>query len=332
LLGLSDVQENSKALVDILHEVDLLTMLRGCIADYKPSSKEVELALDGSLRAYAATAQPILSTHEGAILGAVLTLRDVTEERENEKAKSDFLSMVSHELRTPLNSIYGFLAIILSGKAGPLSDLQADFLSTAKQEASVLKRLINDLIDYSRLEKRLLRMEMAPVDFSSLATRVIRSATARMEQDELTLASQIPNGMMVLGDEVRLQQVFDNLLENAAKFTDPGGEVSFRCDAEEGRIKIRVIDSGCGIPQSQIDSIFERFFQADNHSSRRRQGQGLGLAICKHIVEAHDGLIWAESTPGVGTTMYVELPVLSKDGAMAAQFSGDLTFSSQKQQ
>jgi signal transduction histidine kinase len=153
-----------------------------------------------------------------------------------------------------------------------------------------------------------------------------------MEQDELTLASHIPNGMMVLGDEVRLQQVFDNLLENAAKFTDPGGEVSFRCDAEEGRIRIRVIDSGCGIPQSQIDSIFERFFQADNHSSRRRQGQGLGLAICKHIVEAHDGLIWAESTPGVGTTMYVELPVLSKDGAMAAQFSGDLTFSSQKQQ
>ncbi len=121
----------------------------------------------------------------------------------------------------------------------------------------------------------------------------------------------VPGNLVVVGDEVRLQQVFDNLLDNAAKFTDPGGEIALDCKVDGGRITISVKDNGCGIPTAQIEAIFDRFFQADNHSSRRRRGQGLGLAICKHIVEAHGGRIWAESAPGAGTTMYIELPVFT---------------------
>jgi signal transduction histidine kinase len=174
----------------------------------------------------------------------------------------------------------------------------------------VLKRLISDLLDYSRLENGTLRMEMEPLDLSALVSRVLLSAHARMSEDELKLTHEVPGNLSVLGDSVRLQQVFDNLIDNAAKFTDPGGEIAVGCRVEGGNIVISVKDNGCGIPASQVESIFLRFFQADNHSKRRKRGQGLGLAICKSIIESHGGRIWAESTLGVGTTMSVELPVL----------------------
>jgi len=305
-------RNNHQSPVDLADKVDLLEMLRDCVVYSKPASTELELTLDGELRNYEASVYPIPGTDKGAVFGAVLTLRDVTVAHANEKAKSDFLSMISHELRTPLNSIYGFLDITLSGRTGPLTELQADFLDTAKQEAIVLRRLISDLIDYSRLESRTLGMEMEPLNFSLVVGRAIRSASARLEADQLSITvGKVPGNVVVVGDEIRLQQVFDNLLDNAAKFTDPGGEIAVDCRIDGGHITISVKDNGCGIPTAQIESIFDRFFQADNHSSRRKRGQGLGLAICKNIVEAHGGRIWAESVPGAGTTMYIELPVFT---------------------
>ncbi len=312
LLDLPTNKDQPQSLANFVKDDDLLKMVHDCITNSMPGTIDLDLTLDKELRIYSATAHPILGGGKDDVFGAVLTLRDITAERAHERAKSDFLSMISHELRTPLNSIYGFLDITLSGKTGPLSDLQVDFLNTAKQETAVLKRLISDLLDYSRLESGTLRMEMEPLDLSTLITRVIRSATARMTEDNLVLTSDVvPKGLMITGDEIRLQQVFDNLLDNAAKFTDPGGLIALSCQVGDDQVTISVRDNGCGIPPSQVDSIFDRFFQADNHSSRRKRGQGLGLAICKNIVETHDGRIWVESTPGVGTTMHVQLPIYS---------------------
>ena len=320
LLGIPASQpgrNGQRSLAEIIDRTNLLDMMRDCVAHSRLASTDLELTLDGELRAYEAGVYPIPGTDNGDVFGAVLTLRDVTVEHANEKAKSDFLSMISHELRTPLNSIYGFLDITLSGKTGPLTDLQNDFLNTAKQEAIVLRRLISDLIDYSRLESRALSLEMEPLDLSQVVGRAIRSASARLEADQLSITiGELPERLLVVGDEVRLQQVFDNLLDNAAKFTDPGGEIALSCTVDMHTITISVRDNGVGIPPSQIDSIFDRFFQADNHSSRRKRGQGLGLAICKHLVETHGGRIWAESTPGVGTTMYVELPLFTPDASL----------------
>lgn len=292
----------------LLHNDDLITMLRKSIADSDVGSMDVDLALGRDLRTYQAVVHPITAPGMG-VLGSVLTLRDVTAERATERAKSDFLSIVSHELRTPLNSVMGFLDIILMGKTGPLTDLQNDFLTTAKQEAVVLQHLINDVLDYSQLQSGMFRMEMAPLNLSSVISRVVNQAVPRMDRDELTLINNVPTGLVVVGDEIRLEQVFKNLVDNAAKFTDAGGSISLNCEVEHDTVTISVKDTGCGIPPAQVADVFSRFFQAENNSSRQKhqRGLGLGLAICKNIVEAHGGRIWIESELGEGTTVSVEL-------------------------
>jgi signal transduction histidine kinase len=300
-----------------------VNLAKECLAESKSGSMDVDLKLGRETRTYQAVAHPIVASpgseidgksrdlglerSELGVLGAVLTLRDVTVERATERAKSDFMSIVSHELRTPLNSVMGFLDIILMGKTGPLNELQTDFLGTAKQEASVLQRLINDILDYSQLQSGMFRLEMAPLDLSTVIARVANQAVPRMEEDQLTLANNVPAGLVVVGDEIRLEQVFKNLLDNAAKFTDPGGEISFNCQLNPETVVISVKDNGCGIPPAQKDEVFDRFFQAENSSHRHKRGLGLGLAICKNIVESHGGRIWLESELGVGTTIYVEL-------------------------
>lgn len=292
----------------LIHNEDLINLLRTCIAESISDSMDVDLRLGRDLRTYQAVVHPIAAPGMG-VLGAVLTLRDVTAERATERAKSDFLSIVSHELRTPLNSVMGFLDIILMGKTGPLNELQNDFLSTAKREAVVLQRLINDVLDYSQLQSRMLRLEMAPLNLSSVISRVVSQAIPRMDRDDLTLENNVMPGLLVVGDEIRLEQVFKNLVDNAAKFTDPGGTIRFNCETTPTTVTISVKDNGCGIPPAQLGDVFERFYQAENNSSRQKhqRGLGLGLAICKNIIEAHGGRIWIESELGTGTTVFVEL-------------------------
>ncbi len=310
LLGVPSAESHGQSLARFIRHDALLAMLRDCIATSRPVSMDVELELGGETRTYEAVAHAISApAPDMHVLGAVLTMRDVTLARATERAKSDFLSMVSHELRTPLNSVLGFLDITLMGKTGQLTDLQADFLSTARQEAQVLQRLINDLLDYSQLQSGMLRMEMAPVNLSSLIARVVNQARPLAQEDHLKIINNVPPGLIVSGDEVRLEQVFNNLLDNAAKFTDAHGEIVFSSRRKGATVTISVKDSGPGIPPSQLKEVFERFFQGDNSPRRRKRGLGLGLAICKNIVEAHDGHIWIESEPGKGTTVFVELPL-----------------------
>jgi signal transduction histidine kinase len=170
-----------------------------------------------------------------------------------------------------------------------------------------LQRLINDVLDYSQLQSRMLRVETVPMDLSSVMTRVVNNTRLRMAEDELRVVNHVPPQILVMGDEVRLEQVFKNLLDNAAKFTDPGGEIRFEAALTEDTVTISVVDNGCGIPPAQVASVFDRFFQAENSSNRHKRGLGLGLAICKNIIEAHQGRIWIDSDLGVGTTVHVEL-------------------------
>jgi signal transduction histidine kinase len=321
LLGVPSTESHGQSLARFIRHDALLAMLRDCIATSRPVSMDVELELGGETRTYEAVAYAISApAPDMHVLGAVLTMRDVTLARATERAKSDFLSMVSHELRTPLNSVLGFLDITLMGKTGQLTDLQADFLSTARQEAQVLQRLINDLLDYSQLQSGMLRMEMAPVNLSSLIARVVNQARPLAQEDHLKIINNVPPGLIVRGDEVRLEQVFKNLLDNAAKFTDAYGQIVFSSRRKGSTVTISVTDNGPGIPPSQLKEVFERFFQGDNSPRRHRRGLGLGLAICKNIVEAHGGHIWIESEPGKGTTVFVELPLFDpEDGDRTQQ-------------
>lgn len=306
LLGAYSSEVRGQPFGSLINNEELTRMLEECLTASKSHVTDVDLRLGRDIYTYQAVVHPITAPEEG-VQGAVLTLRDVTVERATERAKSDFLSIVSHELRTPLNSVMGFLDIILMGKTGELTELQRDFLGTAKQEAVVLQRLINDVLDYSQLQSGMFRMEMAPLNLSSVISRVVNQAVPRMQQDELTLTNSVPAGLLVIGDEIRLEQVFRNLLDNAAKFTDPGGEIKFECAAGGDTVTISVRDTGTGIPPAQVADVFGRFFQAENVASRPKRGLGLGLAICKNIVEAHGGKIWLESELGTGTVVHVEL-------------------------
>lgn len=289
-----------------IHSQPLLNLAEDCLAGGESRAGDVELRLGREDRTYQAVAHSIESPDFGS-LGVVLTLRDVTLERAAERAKSDFLSIVSHELRTPLNSIMGFLDIILMGKTGELNELQNDFLTTAKQESQALHRLIGDILDYSQVQSRMLNLVLLPMNLSAAITRVVNQAIPRMTEDELRLVNNVPPEILVVGDELRLEQVFKNLLDNAAKFTNPGGEIVFNARLTETTVTIEVKDSGCGIPPAQVAHVFDRFFQAENNSNRRKRGLGLGLAICQNMIEAHNGRIWIESTLGVGTSVFVEL-------------------------
>lgn len=306
LLGVPSVLSHGQPLKRLAQNEKLTQLLQDCVANSSHGSMDVNFTIGKDTHTYEAIAHAITTPNMG-VVGAVVTLRDVTVARATERAKSDFLSIVSHELRTPLNSVLGFLDIILMGKTGPLTELQTDFLDTARQEAGVLQRLINDLLDYSQINSGILRMDMAPMDISSVINRVVNQFIPRATEDELNIVNNVPPGVVITGDEVRLEQVFKNLLDNAAKCTDPGGEISFGCRLSGQTVTISVSDTGCGIPAAQIDKVFDRFYQAENTSKRRKRGLGLGLPTCKSIVEGHGGRIKIESEVGVGTTVHVDL-------------------------
>ena len=241
--------------------------------------------------------------------GVVTVLRDITAQKELERMKSNFLSVVSHELKTPLHSIKGFVEIIRMGKAGPITELQADFLATVKEQTQVLQRMIEDLLVFSRLEAGQLHLQVETLSLAEIAKRVVQKLAPIAQEKHLQLANQLSESFpLVEGDYIRLEQVLTNLVENAIKFTPAGGRITIGGEDRGETVVIWVQDTGIGIPESEHERIFERFYQVDTSERRAYRGAGLGLTICKHIVERHHGRIWVKSRPGAGSTFYVELP------------------------
>ncbi len=251
----------------------------------------------------------IVRGHTRAARACVTVLRDVTAQKELERMKSNFISVVSHELKTPLHSIKGFVEIIRMGKAGPITELQADFLTTVKEQTQVLQRMIDDLLVFSRLETGRLRLHIEDISLAAIAAGVVQKLAPLAAEKSLHLETRIPDDFPdVEGDYMRLEQVLTNLVENAIKFTPSGGWVIVDGEDLGERVRIWVQDTGIGIPESEQERIFDRFYQVDASERRAYRGAGLGLTICKHIVLRHHGRIWVESTPGKGSTFYVELP------------------------
>lgn len=273
-------------------------------------ARRPERAQDGVVRTYGALASPVLNA-ASEVTGVVAVLRDITAQKEVERMKSNFLSVVSHELRTPLHSIKGFVEIILMGKTGPVSELQEDFLKTVRTQTILLQRMIDDLLEFSRMEAGRIKLNLEEVSLAAIAHGVATKLAPLAEEGGLTLYMDFPEDVpMINGDRVRLEQVVTNLVENAIKFTPPQGEITIGARRNDDIVRLSVHDTGIGIPPEEQEKVFERFYQVDRGEKRAYRGTGLGLPISRHIVERHNGIIWIESDgiAGHGASFHVDLP------------------------
>lgn len=260
-----------------------------------------------------------VTDEDGDRLGAVLVFRDVTEQRAARQSaeranrlKDEFLATVSHELRTPLNAVLGWTKMLRAGTIPPASTGRA--IEAVDRNAAALATLVNDLLDVSRIVTGQLRLTPEDTDIAQLVRESLEGLRPSVDAKRLQVRSEINPVPPLHVDASRLRQVVWNLLSNAIKFTPPGGEISVRVCQGNDCVDITVSDTGQGIDPAQLPFVFNRFWQAHAVATRAVGGLGLGLAIVRHLVEAHAGSVKAESEGlGKGATFTVSLPVSPQD-------------------
>jgi signal transduction histidine kinase len=227
------------------------------------------------------------------------------------RIKDEFLATLSHELRTPLSAILGWTQILLRGDAAAAAVDQKRAIEVIDRSARAQVQLINDLLDLSRIMTGKLRLEFQQISISSVVDAAIDSALPAIRNKEIRLKALLdPGQTRVNADSARLQQVVWNLLSNAVKFTPKGGQIQVLLQRVNSHIELSVSDTGIGIPSSFLPQVFDRFAQRDSSTTRAYGGLGLGLAICKQLVELHGGEIRATSAgEGQGSTFFVRLPL-----------------------
>jgi len=240
--------------------------------------------------------------------GAVVVFHDITRIKQLENVRKEFVANVSHELRTPLSIIKGYIETLLEEQpTDPATARQ--FLLTTQKHAQRLEALIGDLLTISALESQQARLSLSDVSLEQLAREVAEELRQTAQRREIDIAIQISSGVPALrADAQRLHQVLFNLLDNAVKYTQPGGRVTVSATAKAGEIEVCVADNGPGIAPEHLPHVFERFYRADKARSRELGGTGLGLSIVKHLVQAHGGRVWAESELETGSRFYFTLP------------------------
>jgi PAS domain S-box-containing protein len=245
---------------------------------------------------------------------AQLLVRERLARAEAEKAnrlKDEFLATLSHELRTPLNAVIGWARILKSGRLDNESSIHA--IEVIERNAWAQKQIIEDILDVSRVITGKLQLHLGPVDLVSVVNAALDAVRPALEAKEIKIETRFPEGLRIIGgDGDRLQQVVWNLLSNASKFTPAGGVVEIRVTQDESYAEIEIRDTGPGIAAEFLPHVFERFRQADGSTTRTHGGLGLGLAIVRHLVELHGGLIAAENVaPGSGAVFTVRLQLPS---------------------
>ncbi|MGE5133240.1 MAG: ATP-binding protein [Gemmatimonadota bacterium] len=239
-----------------------------------------------------------------------------------DQMKDEFIALVSHELRTPLTSIIGFLELLEDEEAGDLSEGQRRFVGVMHRNAQRLLHLVGDLLFLAGLQTGALAVEHGEVDLAALAAQRVAELQAKAESRQVAMSLVARPAPAVAGDELRLAQLVDNLLSNAIKFTPPGGQVIVTVGVKGERAALDVADTGIGIPAEDQQHIFERFFRTATATDQAIPGTGLGLTICKAIVDAHGGTIAVDSSPGAGTTVRVRLPLPRPPAAAGSGLAG----------
>ncbi|WDY58159.1 KinB sensor domain-containing domain [Pseudomonas sp. PSKL.D1] len=284
-------------------EQQLRQVLRGGSLDRQPDDLCIEVDEESRLLTYSLT--PV-SHPQGPILGAVMVLHDVTEQRAFERVRSEFVLRASHELRTPVTGMHMAFGLLRERVKFPPEARESDLLETIGEEMQRLTQLINDLLNFSRYQSGLQKLELAPCAIDDLLQRAQArfSEQASTKQVELVMELEPPLPR-IQADVAQLDRVLDNLLNNAIRHTASGGRIRLHARRHVERVIVSVEDTGEGIAYGQQGRIFEPFVQV----GRKKGGAGLGLALCKEIVQLHGGRMGVFSRPGQGTQFYMALPV-----------------------
>ncbi|MFE5428725.1 cell wall metabolism sensor histidine kinase WalK [Peribacillus simplex] len=276
---------------------DLLEERDSIILDY--SKKNRPFILRGNFS--------VIQKETGFVNGLITVLHDITEQEKIESERREFVANVSHELRTPLTTMRSYLEALAEG-AWKDEEIAPSFLSVTQNETERMIRLVNDLLQLSKMDSKDYRLKTGWVNFNKFYDHII-DRFEMTKNDDITFKRDLPKEAYFVDiDEDKITQVLYNVISNSLKYSPEGGQVTFRVRASDGFIIVSITDQGVGIPKNVIDKIFDRFYRVDKARARNLGGTGLGLAIAKEMVVAHGGKIWAESVDGKGTTVFFTLP------------------------
>ncbi|WP_433768285.1 KinB sensor domain-containing domain [Pseudomonas putida] len=284
-------------------DVQLQMVLRGGTLERPPEDLSIEV--DGETRVLTFSLTPVVHT-QGHILGAVMVLHDVTEQRAFERVRSEFVLRASHELRTPVTGMHMAFGLFRERARFAPDSREADLLDTVNEEMQRLMQLINDLLNFSRYQNGLQKLSLAPCSIDDLLEQAQTRFSSNAEEKGIELLVEVQGPLPRLqADQPQLDRVLDNLIDNALRHTSAGGLIRLQARRHGDRVIISVEDNGEGIAYGQQGRIFEPFVQV----GRKKGGAGLGLALCKEIVQLHGGRMGVYSRPGQGTQFYMALSV-----------------------
>jgi len=302
LFGVWGAVEGRPAL-EVIRRADVESALAEAARTPDPVVRELHLGADGGrdLEMHA-----VRFPAQGAQLGTVAVFHDVTEIHRLEGIRRDFVANVSHELRTPLTAIRGFAETLRGSEVS--AEQRRQYLDVILRHADRLTALIEDLLELSRIEGGTRELAPEPLDAAALARGLLQDLKPRLDAKRLRAECRAEPAPPVWADRRALEQIFLNLLDNAIKYSEPGGRIELSVSGSAAGVRVDVSDTGIGIPEADRARIFERFYRVDKARSRDLGGTGLGLSIVKHLVQAQDGELFVSSREGQGSTFTVRLP------------------------
>ncbi len=309
LLGESKKEKIGRRVLDNLKAEQLVSLVHDTPGR---EDKEIELvSAQAETKKVLRASTAVIENEYGQTVGMVSVLSDITKQKKLDEMKSGFVASVSHELRTPLVAIDKSISMILQGEAGQVSETQQQFLSIAERNIKRLSLLINDLLDFSKLEAGRMQITRQAVPIEGVIQEAADGLNSWVKARSLRIEKKVQEGLPLADiDPSRVIQVLNNLMGNAIKFTPVDGLITVEAKLNaQNQIEVSVQDTGIGISKENLARVFDKFFQAGERVSTDINGTGIGLSIAKEIVELHAGRIWVESEQGKGTRFTFTLPV-----------------------